>query len=93
MDGRRALWGRLFDAVDEYLKEKEPFTHGGLWDEEAVRSHEGGWGRCFDNLDRTLRRHAHRGRWTRRRATAGTGASLQMMCAPVDHEKVCITSG
>jgi uncharacterized protein YndB with AHSA1/START domain len=30
------------------------FTHSGLWDEEAVRSHEGGWGRCFDNLQRTL---------------------------------------
>jgi len=30
------------------------FTHSGLWDTEAVRSHEGGWGRCFDNLERTL---------------------------------------
>ena len=30
------------------------FTHSGLWDEAAVRSHEGGWGRCFDNLERTL---------------------------------------
>jgi uncharacterized protein YndB with AHSA1/START domain len=30
------------------------FTHSGLWDEEAVRSHEGGWGRAFDNLARTL---------------------------------------
>ena len=30
------------------------FTHAGLWDEEAVRSHEGGWSRCFDNLERTL---------------------------------------
>ena len=30
------------------------FTHSGLWDEEAVRSHEGGWGRIFDNLGRTL---------------------------------------
>jgi uncharacterized protein YndB with AHSA1/START domain len=30
------------------------FTHSGLWDEEAVRSHEGGWTRCFDNLQRTL---------------------------------------
>ena len=28
------------------------FTHSGLWDEEAVRSHEGGWGRRFDNLER-----------------------------------------
>jgi DNA-binding transcriptional ArsR family regulator len=24
MDRQRALWGRLFDVVDEYLKEKEP---------------------------------------------------------------------
>jgi uncharacterized protein YndB with AHSA1/START domain len=30
------------------------FTHSGLWDEEAVRSHEGGWGNAFDNLERTL---------------------------------------
>jgi uncharacterized protein YndB with AHSA1/START domain len=30
------------------------FTHRDLWDEEAVRSHEGGWTRCFDNLDRVL---------------------------------------
>jgi DNA-binding transcriptional ArsR family regulator len=24
MDHQRALWGRLFDVVDDYLKEKEP---------------------------------------------------------------------
>jgi uncharacterized protein YndB with AHSA1/START domain len=30
------------------------FTHTGLWSEEAVRDHEGGWGRCFDNLERAL---------------------------------------
>ena len=30
------------------------FTHSGLWNEEAVRSHEGGWGRAFDNLGHTL---------------------------------------
>ena len=30
------------------------FTHSGLWDEEAVRSHDGGWSGAFDNLDRTL---------------------------------------
>jgi uncharacterized protein YndB with AHSA1/START domain len=30
------------------------FVHSGLWDEEAVRSHEGGWGRIFDNLGRAL---------------------------------------
>jgi uncharacterized protein YndB with AHSA1/START domain len=32
------------------------FTHSGLWDEEAVRSHEDGWGKLFDNLERTVRR-------------------------------------
>jgi uncharacterized protein YndB with AHSA1/START domain len=30
------------------------FTHSGLWSEEAVRSHEQGWNRCFDNLERAL---------------------------------------
>ncbi len=30
------------------------FSHSGLWDEEAVRSHTGGWTRCFDNLERAL---------------------------------------
>jgi uncharacterized protein YndB with AHSA1/START domain len=30
------------------------FTHRDLWDEEAVRSHEDGWNRCFDNLEEAL---------------------------------------
>jgi uncharacterized protein YndB with AHSA1/START domain len=30
------------------------FTHSGLWDEEAVRAHEGGWTRAFENLARAL---------------------------------------
>lgn len=30
------------------------FTHSGLWDEEAVRSHEDGWSKAFDNLERAL---------------------------------------
>jgi len=30
------------------------FTHSGLWNEESVRSHEGGWGGAFDNLGRAL---------------------------------------
>ena len=34
------------------------FKHSGLWDEEAVRSHEGGWGRILDNLGRDLEAHA-----------------------------------
>ena len=30
------------------------FTHTGLWDAEAVRSHEDGWSKAFDNLERAL---------------------------------------
>ena len=30
------------------------FTHSGLWDEAAVRDHEGGWSRILDSLGRTL---------------------------------------
>jgi len=30
------------------------FTHSGLLDAEALRSHEDGWGKVFDNLERTL---------------------------------------
>ena len=30
------------------------FTHSRLWDDEAVRSHEEGWGHILDNLKRTL---------------------------------------
>jgi uncharacterized protein YndB with AHSA1/START domain len=30
------------------------FTHRGLWDEEAVRNHEDGWGKILDRLGRTL---------------------------------------
>jgi uncharacterized protein YndB with AHSA1/START domain len=30
------------------------FTHRDLWDEEAVRSHEEGWGLVFDNLEKEL---------------------------------------
>ena len=30
------------------------FTHSGLWNEESVRSHQRGWGKAFDNLERTL---------------------------------------
>jgi uncharacterized protein YndB with AHSA1/START domain len=31
------------------------FTQTGLWDDEAVRSHEDGWGKLFDRLERTLK--------------------------------------
>jgi len=30
------------------------FTHKNLEDVESVRSHEGGWSTCFDNLERVL---------------------------------------
>jgi uncharacterized protein YndB with AHSA1/START domain len=30
------------------------FTQSGLWDEEAFRSHEDGWRKLFDNLERVL---------------------------------------
>jgi uncharacterized protein YndB with AHSA1/START domain len=30
------------------------FTHSGLPDEAAVREHEDGWNKCFDNLRRAL---------------------------------------
>jgi uncharacterized protein YndB with AHSA1/START domain len=30
------------------------FTHSGLWDEEAVRAHRGGWERLFDKLEHAL---------------------------------------
>ena len=30
------------------------FTHSRLWDEEAARDHKDGWGKLFDNLERTL---------------------------------------
>jgi uncharacterized protein YndB with AHSA1/START domain len=26
------------------------FTHAGLWDEQAVRDHEDGWTKCFNNF-------------------------------------------
>jgi len=31
------------------------FRHSGLWSEEAVRSHEDGWTKCFNILEDTLR--------------------------------------
>jgi uncharacterized protein YndB with AHSA1/START domain len=49
----RTLIEITFEATDEGTR--VDFTHSGLWDEEAVRGHEGGWSRCFDNLDEALR--------------------------------------
>jgi uncharacterized protein YndB with AHSA1/START domain len=30
------------------------FTHRDLWNEQAVREHEDGWSRCFDQLELVL---------------------------------------
>lgn len=35
------------------------FTHSNLRDLETARDHEGGWSRCFDNLERALAEPAH----------------------------------
>ena len=51
-DTRRTLIEIDFDETDGVTTVS--FTHSGLWDDEAVRSHEGGWGRILDNLGRTL---------------------------------------
>ena len=51
-DSRRTLIELDFEETDGITTVS--FTHSGLWDEEAVRSHEGGWGRIFDNLEHTL---------------------------------------
>jgi uncharacterized protein YndB with AHSA1/START domain len=51
-DTRRTLIEIDFEETDGITK--VTFTHSGLWDEEAVRSHERGWGHIFDNLERTL---------------------------------------
>ena len=47
-DTRRTLIEIDFEEADGATTVR--FTHSGLWDEEAVRSHEGGWGKVFDNL-------------------------------------------
>jgi uncharacterized protein YndB with AHSA1/START domain len=51
-DTRRTLIELDFIETDGVTTVR--FTHSGLWDEEAVRSHEDGWGKLFDNLERTL---------------------------------------
>jgi uncharacterized protein YndB with AHSA1/START domain len=51
-DTRRTLIELEFEETDGATTVS--FTHSGLWDEEAVRSHEGGWGNILDNLKRTL---------------------------------------
>jgi uncharacterized protein YndB with AHSA1/START domain len=51
-DSRRQLIEIEFEESEGVTTVR--FTHSGLWDEEAVRSHEDGWGKAFDNLRRTL---------------------------------------
>jgi uncharacterized protein YndB with AHSA1/START domain len=51
-DSRRTLIEIDFEEADGATTVS--FTHTGLLDEEAVRSHEGGWGRILDNLGRML---------------------------------------
>jgi uncharacterized protein YndB with AHSA1/START domain len=58
-DNRRTLIELDFEEADGVTT--VDFTHSGLWDEEAVRSHEGGWGRILDNLKRTLEADSGRG--------------------------------
>jgi uncharacterized protein YndB with AHSA1/START domain len=51
-DTRRTLIELDFEETDGVTT--VTFTHSGLWDEEAVRSHEDGWRKLFDRLERTL---------------------------------------
>jgi uncharacterized protein YndB with AHSA1/START domain len=51
-DSRRTLIEIDFEETDGVTTVR--FTHSGLWDEAAVRSHEGGWGRILDSLERML---------------------------------------
>jgi len=51
-DTRRTLIELVFEETDGVTTVR--FTHSGLWDEEAVRSHKDGWSRMFDNLERAL---------------------------------------
>jgi uncharacterized protein YndB with AHSA1/START domain len=51
-DTRQTLIEIDFEEADGVTTVR--FTHSGLWDEEAVRSHEDGWGKLFDRLGRVL---------------------------------------
>jgi uncharacterized protein YndB with AHSA1/START domain len=51
-DTRRTLIELDFEETDGVTTVR--FAHIGLWDEEAVRSHEHGWSNILDNLARTL---------------------------------------
>jgi uncharacterized protein YndB with AHSA1/START domain len=58
-DTRRTLIEIDFEESDGVTTVR--FTHSDLWDDEAVRSHEVGWGKFFDNLDRALTGRTRRG--------------------------------
>ena len=49
---RRTLIEIDFEETDGITTVR--FTHSGLWDEEALRSHEDGWRKLFDSLQRAL---------------------------------------
>jgi uncharacterized protein YndB with AHSA1/START domain len=51
-DTRRTLIEIDFEETDGITTVR--FTHSGLWDDEAVRSHEDGWRKLFDSLERSL---------------------------------------
>lgn len=51
-DTRRTLIEVDFEETDGGTTVR--FTHRDLWDEEAVRAHEEGWRKLFDNLERAL---------------------------------------
>jgi uncharacterized protein YndB with AHSA1/START domain len=55
-DTRRTLIEIDFEEADGVTTVR--FTQSGLWDEAAVRSHEGGWGRILDSLARMLEAEA-----------------------------------
>jgi uncharacterized protein YndB with AHSA1/START domain len=58
-DTRQTLIEIDFEEADGVTTVR--FIHSDLRDEESVRSHEDGWTKCFDNLERTLKA-AHPGR-------------------------------
>ena len=51
-DTRRTLIEIDFEEADGATTVR--FTHRGLWDEEAVRNHRGGWGEVLESLAREL---------------------------------------
>ncbi len=51
-ESQRTLIEIDFEEVDGETTVR--FTHSGLWDEEAVRSHRRGWGNVLDNLGEVM---------------------------------------